>query len=152
MTSRFQPEKLKAALTFLLSQSRLPAPGGMDELCRVLWYADCQRARQTGQSITGATYTVHAMTPHTRSLGWAVNALIAEGAICGGRDYLSYEQADLRLLRPCHTTALSDDERITLQDAYAIVFKDRLGGGRLAVDDFRECMLDQAAVSGGTTH
>ncbi|AIV63774.1 hypothetical protein [Burkholderia pseudomallei] len=143
----FEFEKLKSAVEVLLSEPRTPAPGGMDELCHALWYADCEIARDRGRSITGSVYVLRGSAPWSRALCWAIEALIAEGRIASGAaSFLYFHQADLKLLRGNHLNALDDVEIAALKRAHSIVFEDRIGGGRLTDDDYRVRMLKQGKV------
>ncbi len=142
---KFSPAKMKASVEYLLAQQRIPAPGGLEALCRVLWYADYDAQRHYGASITGAFYSIRQGNPNTRSLAWAIEQLITEGVIAGGAaDYLAYHQADFRLQRSRYDSLLEAREKTLLSSAFECVFGDSLGEGRYPSDDLRELALSQA--------
>lgn len=123
----FLPAKIKACVEYLLGQKRTAAPGGMDALHQVLWYADAIALEHNASMITGALYIERVGRPRTRSLPSAIEALVSEGVLAGGAcDYLAYHQADFKVIRPRYGHLLAAHEKEHLLRAFHGTFADGL--------------------------
>ncbi len=134
-------------LHHLLVKQRFAVADGLIDLRHMLWYADSTAFSELGKAISSFVYVRRKEGPAPIHFSWAINKLMARGALGGGgADYLAYSAAFLNPIRNANLDSFSPEEIEIIDAAYSTVSANGYGGGRLPCSNLCEQIIAKTDV------